>query len=228
MRDRELMQVQIDALFTHDVRGRMVHVNEPGGKAAPRFFLGTTAHGHIWRFRHDLGHEVEAELDALCLAEPVRDVAELDTTRYEDVLARVGPIQSVYAGPAYRFPLDLPDAPPAIRITEDNSDVLRPYLEEWLPDVGYRDAMFAVVVGGHAVAIASSVRTSAVADEVGVETAAEFRGRGYASQAVITWAREIRSMNRIPLYSTSWDNVASQALAHSLGLSVYGADLNIR
>jgi predicted GNAT family acetyltransferase len=104
---------------------------------------------------------------------------------------------------------------------------LRPHLEEWLVDVGYREAMFAVVIDGHAVSIAASVRTSLSADEVGVETAPAYRGLGYARQAVTAWARAVRSMKRIALYSTSWDNVASQALARSLGLTVYGTDLSI-
>jgi hypothetical protein len=227
MRGRELMRIQIETLFTHDARGRLVRVNEPNGKAAPRFFLGTTPDGNEWRVRHDVDNEIAFELESLCRAEPIRDVAPVESTRYEELLARVGPAESIWAGPAYWFERELPDAPAAVPITDDNRDLLRPHLEEWLVDVGYREAMFAVVLDGHAVSIAASVRTSRRADEVGVETAAPFRGNGYARQVVVAWAHAIRSMRRIPLYSTSWQNVASQALAHSLGLSRYGADLSI-
>jgi len=40
------MRMHIDALFTHDARGRMLRVNEPMGKTAPRFFLGRTTQGN--------------------------------------------------------------------------------------------------------------------------------------------------------------------------------------
>jgi RimJ/RimL family protein N-acetyltransferase len=227
MGGRELMRVQIETLFTHDARGRLVRVNEPNGKSAPRFFLGTTPEGNEWRVRHDVDDAIAFELESLCGAEPVRDVAPVDSTRYEELLARVAPTENIWAGPAFWFERALPDAPPAVPITDDNRDLLRPHLEEWLGDVGYREAMFAVVVDGHAVSIAASVRTSRRADEVGVETAPAFRGNGYARQVVIAWAHAIRGVRRIPLYSTSWQNLASQALARSLGLSLYGADLSI-
>jgi GNAT acetyltransferase-like protein len=227
MRDRELLQVQIETLFTQDARGRLVRVNEPNGKPAPRFFLGTTADGNEWRARHDVDDAIMLELEALVRAEPTGVVEPRDSTKYQEVLARVAPVENVWTGPAYWFQGELPDAPPAVPITRANRDLLRPHLEEWLVDVGYREAMFAVVIEGHAVSIASSVRTSLTADEVGVETAPAYRGLGYARQAVVAWARAIRSLNRIALYSTSWENLASQALARSLGLTMYGADLSI-
>jgi hypothetical protein len=36
----------------------------------------------------------------------------------------------------------------------------------------------------------------------------------------------VRRENRIPLYSTSWDNAASRGVARRLGLVLYGADLS--
>jgi hypothetical protein len=37
----------------------------------------------------------------------------------------------------------------------------------------------------------------------------------------------VRELGRMPLYSTSWDNTASRALARSLGLVQYGATLQL-
>jgi len=71
------------------------------------------------------------------------------------------------------------------------------------------------------------VRVTPVAYEVGVETAPEFRGRGYAAPVVAAWARVVREAGRIPLYSTSWENTASQAVARKLGLVQYGSDLHL-
>jgi hypothetical protein len=34
-------------------------------------------------------------------------------------------------------------------------------------------------------------------------------------------------MGQVPLYSTSWENLASQGVARRLGLQLYGVDLSI-
>jgi predicted GNAT family acetyltransferase len=60
-----------------------------------------------------------------------------------------------------------------------------------------------------------------------VETLEGYRGRGHAPAAVAAWARAVRATGRIPLYSTSWDNLASQAVARKLGLIPYGADFSL-
>lgn len=63
--------------------------------------------------------------------------------------------------------------------------------------------------------------------EAGVETARPYRGRGYAARVVAAWAREVRDMGRVPLYSTSWKNEASRAVARKLALICFGNDLHI-
>jgi hypothetical protein len=70
-------------------------------------------------------------------------------------------------------------------------------------------------------------RTSPYASEAGVETLLAFRRRGYASAVTAAWAQEVHARGRLPLYSTSWDNLASQQVARRLGLVLYGADLHI-
>jgi predicted GNAT family acetyltransferase len=68
------------------------------------------------------------------------------------------------------------------------------------------------------VSICFSARVSESAAEAGVETAAEFRGRGLAGLVTSDWAAAIRSSGRTPIYSTSWNNSASLAVARKLGL----------
>ena len=48
----------------------------------------------------------------------------------------------------------------------------------------------------------------------------------HAAAVVAAWAAAVRASGRLPLYSTSWDNVASQGVARKLGLVLYGADLS--
>jgi predicted GNAT family acetyltransferase len=85
----------------------------------------------------------------------------------------------------------------------------------------------AALAHGEVVSVCHSARLSSRAAEAGVETLAPFRGHGHASRAVAAWAIAIREMGRVPLYSTSWDNAASQGVARRLALRLYGVDFSI-
>jgi predicted GNAT family acetyltransferase len=61
----------------------------------------------------------------------------------------------------------------------------------------------------------------------GLETLEEYRRRGHAVAVVAGWARAVRAMGRIPLYGTTWDNIASQGVARKLGLVRYGTELSL-
>lgn len=85
----------------------------------------------------------------------------------------------------------------------------------------------ASLVGGQAVALCTCARWTESVAEAGVHTAPAFRGQGHARAAVLRWAQEVRRLGRIPLYSTAWENVASQRLAASLGGVWYGEDWSL-
>ena len=87
--------------------------------------------------------------------------------------------------------------------------------------------MLAVREGGHAVSICFCARRSALAAEAGVETAAAFRGRGYAFRVATAWARRMREEGLIPIYSANWSNDASLAVARKLGLVPFATDFSI-
>jgi GNAT superfamily N-acetyltransferase len=230
MPDLELMRVDAGILYTHDGAGRMLRVNEPGGAEAPRFFLGRTPQGRVWRVRHDVDDALARALEAACAAEPLDDEFLLPphgAEPYERLLARAAAVQEVGGGPVYRFAERLSAAPDAVRVTAETAGVLRPHLESWLGDALTAQPMVAVLAEGRAVSVCCSVRIGAAAHEAGVETAPGFRGRGYAAQAVVAWAAAVRAMGCIPLYSTSWQNTASQALAQKLGLRRFATTLQI-
>ncbi len=232
--DRALMRLHVEALFTHDARGRLLRVNEPGGAPAPRVFLGRTAEGSEWRVRHDLDDALARELAALCrevergggALRPAADVA----ARVEAALARAGPetpVERRWEGPAYDFPRALPAAPDTAVVTPERAALLRPHLAPWLEDVERGALVVAALAGGEAVAVCATVRATPAAVEAGVETAPAFRRRGHGARAVAAWARLVRDAGLVPLYSTSWENAASRALARALGLRPFGADLHV-
>ncbi len=85
----------------------------------------------------------------------------------------------------------------------------------------------AAVVNGNAVSISYCARLSPLGAEAGVETLDAMRGRGYATAAVAVWATAVRRRGLLPLYSTSWENVASQRVAAKVGAVSYGEDWEI-
>ena len=233
--DLELMDVEIDALFTHNAWGRIMADNEPDGDPAPRFFLGRTRKGNSWRVRHDVPAATARALDALAAAEPVPEDLKTLPVRLDAVLEvlRTDAAPTVgHHGPAYRFPAEIrtPELPGVIRITRDTLHLLH----RMIPDLTRLDRDFdrvepwlAMVVDGAAVATCYSCRLSDRAAVARVDTLEAHRGCGYAPAVVTAWARAVRESGRIPGYGTSWDNAASQAVARKLDLVQYGVSLSL-
>ena len=77
---------------------------------------------------------------------------------------------------------------------------------------------FVILVDREEVSWAWSVRENRVAAEVAVETAAHFRLHGYGRQVTAAWAHHIMDKGKVAFYSFARGNVASEALARSLGV----------
>jgi RimJ/RimL family protein N-acetyltransferase len=232
--DWDLMQIHVSALYRHDDRHRLLAVNEPGeprpdDPPPPRLYLGRTQAGNVWRFRHDLPDSSIAELDAVLRSEPVAtDLSQLPRCfpALQATLARDAPLAGTWSGPAWRFPDEIPaSGNEVVRVTAENEDIVRPVLV--VDDLPSRLPCLVTVVDGRLASLCFSARNTPIAAEAGVETLDEFRGRGYAPAVVAAWARAVREEGRIPLYSTSWDNLASRSVARKLGLVLYGADFSI-
>lgn len=228
--DLDMMAMQMQTLFRMDERGQLMAVNEPGAPLAPRFFLGRTRQGNLWRFRHDLPADLVAELDRLCRAEPLAADLSAPPVGYaamRAVLEERAPITEEYRGPCYRFPDELPDLPGAVELTEGNAGALPPEWM-WLRQARAQYAPAAVVLeGGRAVAVCFCSRIGSHACEAGLETLPEAQRRGYGAAVTSLWAQLVRARDLTPLYSTSWDNQASQGVARRLGLVMYGEDFSL-
>jgi GNAT superfamily N-acetyltransferase len=229
--DLELLELHARALFTHDAAGRLVAINEPRARQAPRFFLAWGAHGAIWRVRHDLPAALVTRLGALVSAgSGTDDRAHLPACvpAVRAALAEHAPVDDGHAsGPAFGFPDVIEERAGAFAVTPANAHVLQRWLPEWLPDVSAELPLMAVLVEGAAVAVCACSRIPGEATEAGVETHPAFRGHGYAAIVTAAWARAMRDRGVIPLYSTDWQNFASQRVAAKLSLIRYGASLSI-
>ncbi len=223
----DLMDWHARTLFRHDAAGRLTAINERGEQPAPRLWVGRTTEGALWRFRHDLPSALARELDALLTAEPPATDPRAPLhceARLRALLAAHEPIENVWQGSAWYCPEGLVAvAVETVRLTD--SAALRTHFPHTADAIDALQPCCAVFDAGVAVAVCCSARTSAMAAEAGVDTLAAFRGRGYAAATVAAWAAAVRELGRLPLYSTSWDNLAAQRVARKLGLASYGATL---
>ena len=136
-------------------------------------------------------------------------------------------LKRVWIGPAYRFPEHIALLTNAIQLSCKNAGLLNGDFTEMASELNNSQPYLAIIEDSQAVSICRSVRLSSRAHEAGVDTLVGYRRRGYATSVVAAWALAVRALNRIPLYSTSWDNVASQSVARRLGLGQYGVDYHV-
>jgi RimJ/RimL family protein N-acetyltransferase len=233
--DLELAEIDLNALFIHDARGRIVRSNEPDGVLAPRFAFGRTRAGNAWRVGHQVPDAVARRLEELAASEPASDDLEAMPARLDEMIDLLGPWDAPVMPDrelSYRFPDEIPVAGVngVARITYENLTLLR----RMVPDLAWPragldagDICTAMVVEGAAVSMCFCARLTDRAAEAGVETLEAYRGQGYAPAVVAAWARAVRDSGRIPFYSTSHTNLASQAVARKLGLVRYAVSFGI-
>lgn len=231
--DLELMNIHVRALYTHDANERLLYVNEPDNKTIPaaRLFLGRTREGNIWRFRADLPDKLCEQLSAVCAEEPPLSEElkkpPLHLENYLRLFEPYVPEQNPSNGLAYQFTKSETPSMSVITVTTENSEILRDGFEKLIEELPAWQPFAALVKANKVVSVCRSARITAEAHEAGVETLPEFRGNGYAKAVTLGWARLVRKTSAIPLYSTSWENIASQALARKLELKCYGVTFEI-
>lgn len=233
--DERLMRIHIATLFNCDAYGRIRSLGRPWSRpgGAPRFFMGRRRDGNVWLFRDDLPDEQTRELEVLCRSEPsTKDLRRPPRFAPEirAALQGLGPITREYRGPAYLIPEGTEAPPYAVLITKEEGRMLEAGFPWMLPhlradvDIG---PVTAAVVNGSAVSICYCARLSPLAAEAGLETLDAMQRRGYATAAVSAWATAVRRRGLLPLYSTSWENLASQRVAEKVGALCYGEDWEI-
>ncbi len=84
-----------------------------------------------------------------------------------------------------------------------------------------RRPLIGVVIAGRLLSLAHSSRRTKEACELGIDTIAEARRKGYALAATIVWTRMVMQEGLVPLYSALAENTASLRLAAAAGYRVF-------
>jgi RimJ/RimL family protein N-acetyltransferase len=225
-----LIEIQLDVLFTRNAHGRLIATRDASPRPAPRVFLGRSAERNVWAVHEHVDERTRSKLEQLLSAEPrcvAANVGQEPLCRAH-VLELLRPVAIEYRGPAYVLGDDLPRDDRAREITAGESSA---WLDAfpWLREEFEAVAPVAIAFeAGEPAAICHSPRgLTTAAAEAGVETIERFRGRGLAAAAVACWARAVQRSGRLALYSTSWDNAASQAIARRLSARLYGEDWHV-
>jgi hypothetical protein len=163
-------------------------------------------------------------------ATPASMVEALAGALEDDGLAGVATAGMATAGPAFRFGervhlsargLDLR------RIDHGLDALLLPHFPYTRSVLVLRGPVVGIVEDGAVVSACCSARRGATACEAGVDTIEGYRGRGYAPIVVAAWRDAVEREGLAPLYSTSWENGASLAVARKLRLVAYAETLSI-
>jgi hypothetical protein len=221
LNDRITPSLQLETLVILDDVHRSTTTREPAARRAPSFMLVRGAHSCAWAVNADVVEPVARELDALAREEPATSDWNAPLRHVDRYIALLDGERTDF-GPSFAFPERVDEPDMATSIIEDEQ-VLAVHFKGWMPGeiAGGCAPVHAILVDGVPVSICFCARRSETAAEAGVETAAPFRGRGLALRVTAAWARAIRAERRIPLYSTSWTNRSSLAVARKLGLLTY-------
>jgi hypothetical protein len=217
------MEIQTEVLFKIDSLMRITEINEPTKLVAPFFFLGRTKEGNVIRF-----NKTYPEFDKAKILELVNNnQTNIELGKLIINVSKLKPISNIWMGPAYVFPKEFNMTSKAIKITNDNKDLLQTGFPNLIKEFEWRQPIYVIIQDGIAVSVCCSARKSTRGAEASVETLESYQGFGYATSSVIAWAIEVKKAGLQPLYSTAWDNFSSQAIAKKLNLYKYGVDLHI-
>ncbi|MDD3410582.1 MAG: GNAT family N-acetyltransferase [Eubacteriales bacterium] len=221
-----LMRWHAEAMFTRDAAGRLLRVNEPwpGASEAAKLFITRPIAGPARCYvRHDVPGALAARLKTVAESEPAPACLDEAPRCLTECLRLLNAEQAEY-GPCYWVP-PLPTAGETVVLTRESARQLAQPPLDWLADeLPYAQPCAAVIRDGRVASVCRSVRIGDRVAEAGLETLEACRGQGCAALAVAAWAQAVREQGLTPLYSTSWDNLASQRVVQKLGLWWYGVN----
>lgn len=179
----------------------------------PRFLVAHHDSSFITFFHHDLPTYLRSQLTALSPEQAYRDYEKVKA-----ILAQEKPCEDMWHGTSYIFTNILNEHiyPDAVRLYDDVHHNLLQRYERW-KHIGSK-TVYGIIVDGQIVASCGSSRENEKSAEAWVITEPAFRRRSYARQVTVAWARDIQQQGKVAFYSHDQSNLASQAVARSLGL----------
>lgn len=213
-------EIFLHTAFLLNNDGRIISTRDPEPTAGPAFILVRDMESCVWAISEDVPRKLAEELEKLASEElPVLNLQD-PPIHEKDYLSLVG--GRVESGPAYRFPEKIIQPADTVLI-EDSRLLARNFLGLTADRIPGRVPIMGIIEEGNAVSVCVCARRSDRAAEAGLETAESHRGRGFGTRVTAAWALAIRASGLIPLYSTSWTNNASLAVARKLDLVVYAS-----
>ena len=227
--DRQhLIALHLESMYRLDGNGRIVGFRDGWERPAPRFALARSVAGNAWLLGSAVPGRTADRLAAVAEREPrVESRRPLADREYRRILAAEAKIERVWSGPAYVLPERLPGSGTAIELGPAHFDALMEHFPVTVENFPDRSPVVGIIEGGVVVSRCCSAREPSAGVEAGVDTVEGCRGRGYAVRVTAGWARALRALGRVPLYSTSWDNEPSQRVAERLGAIRYAVDYSI-
>ena len=214
-----LAELHLETLYETDDAGRIVY--RSADVPAPRIHLVRTAVGNLWLLGATLGEAEAQRLGEILAQEPALPAGDMAVPRppqIEHTLSRQSALRNLSRGPALVFtrPVSAPLAANAEHVMHPSADARFQGSLRWVRDVlPTEHPITACFVNDQAVSVCHSPARGAGAAEAGVETNLNQRRRGHATAVVAAWARLFQRDGVLPMYGTTWDNVASRVTRHA-------------
>ena len=228
--DADWLERRAGTLFRLDSDGCILLDRDPS-QTPPRLFVQRSDSVVAFNVRADLPDSLVSELTRLAGLEPPAPPGA-PLVQAEALQDRLGAIAPPAGGPVFAIPAngDAPGDPALIRSgTEIGRELVGRWRREGLPralsDLGFIDAddvwapWVLVMHDGGIAALCQTARLSNLGAEAGVITAPTYRRRGFGALVTRAWAAHPDLNGRTLYYSTSHANLASRALARTLGLA---------
>ncbi len=200
------MQLELECIGFNEVND-LVRISGPNPDDISQLYVARDSSGQRLFFRADVPESIRKKIlslpaDALWQNQAVQDLLECKNT---------------FLGKTYTFPSTAGDESHSsvICLSEIHERAANAYDDK----MDFRSRpVYALFLNGIIVATCQSSRENNHCAEAWVRTLPEYRRRGFGRQVTAVWARAVRLQNKIPFYSHSLDNAASQSLANKLEL----------
>lgn len=222
LNDLKLMENHVEVLFQQNQRKQLTVINEPPFDDAPLLFIGLTKEGVLQRYSYRVDDLLKKRLQNIVKNQ--KD--ELIVSLVNQLANRLG-FREFVMGPTYVFPKIHTINENVVMITEENKALLKDDPRFAYINFKMKTPCVVILKNDKVVSFCCSARQTNVAAEASVYTVESYRGNGYGAAVTKAWAYYVQQLGKTALYSTTWDNLASQGVARTLGLQQYGVGLTM-